>query len=58
VVDNAVIQDTPLYMRAHGKLVLNSAVHNDTLFLSRLNVMDYSLLVCQYQGLNFPATAH
>jgi surface polysaccharide O-acyltransferase-like enzyme len=58
VADNAVIQDTPLYMRAHGKLVLNAAVHNDTLFLRRLNVMDYSLLVCQYRGLHCPTTAH
>ena len=33
-------------MRTHAKLALNASIHNDTLFLSKLNVMDYSLLVC------------
>ena len=35
----------PLYLREHSKRILRSAVFNDTLFLSNLNVMDYSLVV-------------
>ncbi|CAO3691478.1 unnamed protein product [Umbelopsis ramanniana] len=36
---------SPLFLRAHSKEILRGSLHNDTLFLSRLNVMDYSLLV-------------
>ncbi|ORX40062.1 hypothetical protein BD324DRAFT_254115 [Kockovaella imperatae] len=35
----------PLYLREHSKRILRSALFNDTLFLSNLNVMDYSLVV-------------
>ncbi|EIW66777.1 hypothetical protein TREMEDRAFT_34462 [Tremella mesenterica DSM 1558] len=35
----------PLYLRDHSKRVLRLALYNDTLFLSNLNVMDYSLVV-------------
>jgi len=40
-----LIFDNPLFIREHSKKVLRSSVYNDTLFLSKLNVMDYSLLV-------------
>ncbi|KAI9143284.1 hypothetical protein BKA69DRAFT_168243 [Paraphysoderma sedebokerense] len=36
---------SPLYIREHSKKLLGASVWNDTLFLSRMNVMDYSLLV-------------
>ncbi|ORX50232.1 hypothetical protein DM01DRAFT_1099952 [Hesseltinella vesiculosa] len=36
---------SPLFLRAHAKQLLRESLHNDTLFLSRLDVMDYSLLV-------------
>jgi 1-phosphatidylinositol-3-phosphate 5-kinase len=39
------IYDSPLFIREHSKKLLRASVHNDTLFLSQLNVMDYSLLV-------------
>ncbi|KAH6569672.1 hypothetical protein BASA60_008142 [Batrachochytrium salamandrivorans] len=39
------IYDSPLFIREHSKKLLRASVWNDTLFLSRLNVMDYSLLV-------------
>ena len=39
------ILDSPLFIREHSKKVLRASVYNDTLFLSKLNVMDYSLLV-------------
>ncbi|KAI9593810.1 hypothetical protein BDF19DRAFT_446990 [Syncephalis fuscata] len=39
------IYENPLFIREHAKALLHAAVWNDTLFLSRLNVMDYSLLV-------------
>lgn len=40
-----VIFQSPLFIRAHSKEILRSSLHNDTLFLSNKNVMDYSLLV-------------
>jgi 1-phosphatidylinositol-3-phosphate 5-kinase len=40
-----VIYQSPLFIRAHSKEILRSSLHNDTLFLSNRNVMDYSLLV-------------
>ena len=39
------IFDNPLFIREHSKKILRASVYNDTLFLSKLNVMDYSLLV-------------
>lgn len=40
-----VIYQSPLFIRSHAKETLRGSLHNDTLFLSRLDVMDYSLLV-------------
>ncbi|KAI8054171.1 uncharacterized protein B0P05DRAFT_591564 [Gilbertella persicaria] len=40
-----LIYQSPLFIRAHSKEILRSSLHNDTLFLSNRNVMDYSLLV-------------
>ncbi|CDS08877.1 hypothetical protein LRAMOSA10238 [Lichtheimia ramosa] len=40
-----LIYHSPLFIRAHAKELLRSSLHNDTLFLSNRNVMDYSLLV-------------
>lgn len=34
-----------MFIREHSKKILRASVWNDTLFLSKLNVMDYSLLV-------------
>jgi 1-phosphatidylinositol-3-phosphate 5-kinase len=39
------IYESPLFVREHSKKLLRSSVHNDTLFLARQNVMDYSLMV-------------
>ncbi|KIX07103.1 uncharacterized protein Z518_05080 [Rhinocladiella mackenziei CBS 650.93] len=39
------IYESPLFTRDHSKKLLRSSVHNDTLFLARQNVMDYSLMV-------------
>ncbi|RKP09305.1 hypothetical protein THASP1DRAFT_14465 [Thamnocephalis sphaerospora] len=39
------IYENPIFIREHSKMMLRSSIWNDTLFLSRLNVMDYSLLV-------------
>lgn len=39
------IYESPLFIREHSKRLLRASVWNDTLFLSKLNVMDYSLLV-------------
>ncbi|KAJ3115312.1 1-phosphatidylinositol-3-phosphate 5-kinase, partial [Nowakowskiella sp. JEL0407] len=40
-----VIYESPLFIREHSKIVLQTSVFNDTLFLSKWHVMDYSLLV-------------
>ncbi|KAI8985292.1 hypothetical protein BDB01DRAFT_108497 [Pilobolus umbonatus] len=40
-----LIYHSPLFIRAHSKEILRSSLHNDALFLSNRNVMDYSLLV-------------
>lgn len=40
-----VMHQSPLFLRLHAKEMLRGSLHNDTLFLSRLDVMDYSLLV-------------
>ena len=39
------IYESPLFAREHSKKTLRSSVWNDTLFLSRQNVMDYSLMI-------------
>jgi 1-phosphatidylinositol-3-phosphate 5-kinase len=40
-----LIFETPLFAREHSKKLLRASVWNDTLFLARQNVMDYSLMV-------------
>nr|XP_018262401.1 1-phosphatidylinositol-3-phosphate 5-kinase [Kwoniella dejecticola CBS 10117]OBR84559.1 1-phosphatidylinositol-3-phosphate 5-kinase [Kwoniella dejecticola CBS 10117] len=40
-----IVYKHPLYLRDHSKRILRTALFNDTLFLSNLNVMDYSLVV-------------
>ncbi|KAI3644448.1 hypothetical protein MP228_010612 [Amoeboaphelidium protococcarum] len=40
-----IMAESPLFVRDHSKKILRASVWNDTLFLSKLNVMDYSLLV-------------
>jgi len=37
--------DNPLYIREESKKRLTLGLWNDTVFLSKVNVMDYSLLV-------------
>ena len=39
------IYESPLFSREHAKKLLRASVWNDTLFLSRQNVMDYSLMI-------------
>ena len=39
------IYERPLFAREHSKRLLRASVYNDTLFLARQNVMDYSLMV-------------
>ena len=39
------IYESPLFSRDHSKKLLRASVWNDTLFLSRQNVMDYSLMI-------------
>lgn len=39
------IYESPLFVREHSKKLLRASVWNDTLFLSKQNVMDYSLMV-------------
>ena len=39
------IYESPLFVREHSKKLLRASVWNDTLFLSRQNVMDYSLMI-------------
>ena len=40
-----VIFESPLFLREHSKKILRASVWNDTQFLSKMNVMDYSLVV-------------
>ncbi|KAG2219830.1 hypothetical protein INT45_006273, partial [Circinella minor] len=40
-----LIYQSPLFIREYSKKNLRSSIHNDTLFLSKRNIMDYSLLV-------------
>ncbi|KAJ4297027.1 Mitochondrial distribution and morphology protein 12 [Collariella sp. IMI 366227] len=39
------IYESPLFAREHSKRTLKSSVFNDTLFLAKQDVMDYSLMV-------------
>ncbi|KAI9842668.1 MAG: 1-phosphatidylinositol-3-phosphate 5-kinase [Thelocarpon superellum] len=39
------IYESPLFAREHSKNLLRASVWNDTLFLARQNVMDYSLMI-------------
>lgn len=39
------IYESPLFSREHSKRILRASVWNDTLFLARQNVMDYSLMI-------------
>lgn len=39
------IYESPLFVRDYSKNLLQSSVWNDTLFLARQNVMDYSLMI-------------
>ncbi|KAG4306192.1 hypothetical protein PORY_000180 [Pneumocystis oryctolagi] len=39
------IYDSPLFIREHFKKILRASLWNDTLFLARMNVMDYSMVV-------------
>ncbi|KAH8646592.1 1-phosphatidylinositol-3-phosphate 5-kinase-like protein FAB1 [Tricladium varicosporioides] len=39
------IYESPLFAREHSKKLLKAAIHNDTLFLTKMDVMDYSLMV-------------
>ncbi|OZJ06649.1 hypothetical protein BZG36_00277 [Bifiguratus adelaidae] len=40
-----LMYQSPLFIREHSKEILRGSLHNDTLFLSKLKVMDYSLLL-------------
>lgn len=35
----------PFYLREHSKRIIRGAIWNDSQFLAKLNIMDYSLLV-------------
>ncbi|CDK25179.1 unnamed protein product [Kuraishia capsulata CBS 1993] len=39
------IYESPLFVREHAKKVLRASLWNDTLFLAKMNVMDYSLVI-------------
>lgn len=39
------IYESPLFAREHSKKLLRASVWNDTLFLAKQNVMDYSLMI-------------
>jgi 1-phosphatidylinositol-3-phosphate 5-kinase len=41
----AVAYKSPLFVREQSKKLLRMSLFNDTLFLEKLNVMDYSLVV-------------
>ncbi|KAK3336752.1 hypothetical protein B0T19DRAFT_50207 [Cercophora scortea] len=44
------IYESPLFAREHAKRLLRASVWNDTLFLARQNVMDYSLMIAVDEG--------
>lgn len=39
------IYESPIHVREHDKRLLRACIWNDTLFLAKMNVMDYSLVV-------------
>lgn len=39
------IYESPLFVREHAKKLLRTSLYNDTLFLAKMNVMDYSLVI-------------
>ncbi|ODQ51199.1 SAICAR synthase-like protein [Saitoella complicata NRRL Y-17804] len=39
------IYESPLFVREHAKKFLRASLWNDTLFLAKMNVMDYSLVI-------------
>lgn len=39
------IYESPLFVKEHAKKLLRASLWNDTLFLAKMNVMDYSLVV-------------
>ncbi|ANB15536.1 1-phosphatidylinositol-3-phosphate 5-kinase [Sugiyamaella lignohabitans] len=39
------IYESPLFVREHSKRLLKNSLFNDTLFLAKMNVMDYSLVI-------------
>ncbi|OLL23388.1 1-phosphatidylinositol 3-phosphate 5-kinase fab1 [Neolecta irregularis DAH-3] len=39
------IYESPLFIREHSKRLLRASLWNDTLFLAKVNVMDYSLVI-------------
>jgi len=39
------IYESPLFVREYAKKVLRASLWNDTLFLAKMNVMDYSLVM-------------
>lgn len=45
IADLAVSYDKPFYVREHTKKHLETALHNDSLFLANQKIMDYSLIV-------------
>ncbi|KAI6192198.1 FYVE zinc finger family protein [Aphelenchoides bicaudatus] len=52
LLDENLVQDlwgNQLYVHHHSKIALKQAIHNDSHFLSSLDIMDYSLLagICQ-----------
>ncbi|KAI5809864.1 1-phosphatidylinositol-3-phosphate 5-kinase [Peziza echinospora] len=44
------IYETPLFVREHAKKLLRASLWNDTLFLAKQNVMDYSLMIGLDEG--------
>lgn len=40
-----LIYESPLFVREHSKKLLRVSLYNDTLFLAKHNVMDYSLMI-------------
>lgn len=39
------IYEKPLFVREHSKRTLRASLYNDTLFLTKMNIMDYSLVI-------------
>jgi 1-phosphatidylinositol-3-phosphate 5-kinase len=41
----SVIYESPLFVGQYSKRILRHSLWNDTLFLAKMNVMDYSLVI-------------